>query len=213
MYNYLLFDLDGTLTDPALGITNSVMYALEKFSIPADDRTELYKFIGTPLRDSSEEFYGFSKEQSELAVQYYREYFNEHGLYENKAYNGIHDVLRQLKTKGKTLIVATSKPEFFAVKILKHFDLYNYFDFIAGATMNDTRNKKSDIIKYVLNNCDISEKSSAIMIGDREHDIIWANENGLDSLGVLYGYGSYEELTIAGATCIADKPEDILKYV
>lgn len=213
MYRYLLFDLDGTLTDPGLGITNSVMYALKKFDINAEDRTELYKFIGPPLRDSFETFYGFSTEKSELAVQYYREYYKEQGLYENEVYDGIVDLLIQLKEQSKSLIVATSKPEAFSVEILKHFKLYDYFDFVAGATMDTTRNTKSDIIKYAIESCNISEKSSAIMIGDREHDIIGAKENGLDSIGVLFGYGSLDELQKAGASYIAEKPMDILEYV
>ena len=213
MYKYLLFDLDGTLTDPGLGITNSVMYALKKFDIHVEDRTELYKFIGPPLRDSFETFYGFSSEKSELAVRYYREYYKEHGLYENEVYDGIPELLIQLKEQGKSLIVATSKPEAFSTTILKHFKLYDYFDFVAGATMDETRNKKADIIKYAMESCNISEKSSAIMIGDREHDIIGAKENGLDSIGVLFGYGSLDELQKAGATYIAEKPEDILRYV
>ena len=213
MYKYLLFDLDGTLTDPGLGITNSVMYALRKFDINVEERTSLYKFIGPPLRDSFETFYGFSSEKSELAVQYYREYFSERGLYENEAYDGIADLLTQLKERGKSLIVATSKPESFAIKILQHFKLYDYFDFVAGATMDATRNKKADIIKYALESCNISEKSSVIMIGDREHDVIGAKENGLDSIGVLFGYGSYDELKRAGATFIAKRPPDILGYI
>lgn len=213
MYKYLLFDLDGTLTNPGLGITNSVMYALKKFDIHVEDRTELYKFIGPPLRDSFETFYGFSTEKSELAVQYYREYYKEQGLYENEVYDGIPELLIQLKEQGKALIVATSKPEAFSVEILKHFKLYDYFDFVAGATMDTTRNTKADIIKYAMESCNISEKSSAIMIGDREHDIIGAKENGLDSIGVLFGYGSLDELQKTGATYIAEKPMDILEYV
>ena len=212
-YHYLLFDLDGTLTDPGLGITNSVMYSLHKFGINAEDRTSLYKFIGPPLRDSFQTYYGFSDEKSGLAVQYYREYFKEQGLYENEVYDGITDLLRQLKGQGRSLIVATSKPEVFAVKILRHFGLYDYFDFVAGATMDETRNKKADVIKYALESCSIVEKSSAVMIGDREHDVIGAKENGLDSIGVLYGYGDYDELAGAGAAFIAEKPSDILKYI
>lgn len=212
VFNYLLFDLDGTLTDPGLGITNSVMYALQKFGINVEDRTSLYKFIGPPLRDSFEAFYGFSREDSELAVQYYREYFNDKGLYENEVYDGIEDLLIQLKERDRTLLVATSKPESFAIKILQHFNLYDYFDFVAGATMDETRNKKADVIQYALESFNI-EKSSAIMIGDREHDIIGAKENNLDSIGVLYGYGSRDELKNAGATFLAEKPLDILGYV
>lgn len=212
VFNYLLFDLDGTLTDPGLGITNSVMYALQKFGINVEDRTSLYKFIGPPLRDSFEAFYGFSREDSELAVQYYREYFKDKGLYENEVYDGIEELLIQLKERDRTLIVATSKPEPFAIKILQHFNLYDYFDFVAGATMDETRNKKADVIQYALESFNI-EKSSAVMIGDREHDIIGAKENNLDSIGVLYGYGSRDELKNAGAMFFAEKPLDILEYV
>ncbi len=213
MYQYLLFDLDGTLTDPGLGITNSVMYALHKFNIDVSDRSKLYPFIGPPLKESFRSFYGFSDEQCERAVQYYREYFKKSGMYENKVYDGIHDLLTRLKTNGKTLIVATSKPEVFAFEILRHFDLYKYFDFAAGATMNDVRNQKADIIRYALGSCGITAKSSAIMIGDRKHDIIGAKENGLDSVGILYGYGTYDELKNAGATFIAAEPADIWNEV
>ena len=213
MYQFLLFDLDGTLADPGIGITNSVIYALHKFNIDISNRSELYKFIGPPLKDSFKKYYGFSNEQSDLAIQYYREYFKKQGIFENEVYDGIHDLLIELKAKGKSLIVATSKPEAFAIEILRHFDLYDYFDFVAGATMNDVRNKKADIIRYALENCHISDKSSAVMIGDREHDVLGAKENGLDSIGVLFGYGTYDELKNAGATFIADTPMDIVKYV
>lgn len=213
MYQSIFFDLDGTLTDPGLGITNSVMYALKKFNIEVEERTDLYKFIGPPLRESFSMFYGFSDEDSELAVGYYREYFKEKGLYENKVYDGITDLLMQLKERGKSLVVATSKPELFAIEILKHFKLYDYFDFIAGSTMDTTRNKKADIIKYALESCNISDKSSVIMVGDREHDIIGAKQNGLDSIGVLFGYGNRDELEKAGATFIAEKPLDVLGYI
>ncbi|MBR6984619.1 MAG: HAD family hydrolase [Ruminococcus sp.] len=213
MYQYLLFDLDGTLTDPGIGITNSVIYALHKFDLEVSDPTVLYKFIGPPLKDSFKKYYGFSDEQSDLAIRYYRESFKKRGMFENEVYDGIQDLLKQLKSDGKTLIVATSKPEAFAVEILQHFDLYDYFNFVAGATMNDVRNKKADIIRYALETCHITNKSSAIMIGDREHDIIGANENGLDSIGVLFGYGTIDELKNAGATFIADTPMDIVKFV
>ena len=213
MYKYILFDLDGTLTDPGLGITNSVIYALHKFDIEVADRTALYKFIGPPLKDSIKKYYSFSDEQSDLAIRYYREYFKKQGMFENEVYDGIQDLLKQLKADEKSLIVATSKPEAFAVEILRHFDLYNYFDFVAGATMNDVRNKKADIIRYALETCHITDKSAAIMIGDREHDIIGANENGLDSIGVLFGYGAIDELKNDRATFIAGTPMEISKYI
>lgn len=213
MYQHILFDLDGTLTDPGIGITNSVMYALKKFQIEVEDRTTLFKFIGPPLKASFEKYYGFSKEESELALQYYREYFKPKGLYENQVYKGVRELLTELKSRNKTLILATSKPEEFAIEILKHFDLYPYFDFVAGATMDSSRVKKADVILYALQSYGVSDLSSAIMIGDREHDILGAKQVGLDSIGVLYGYGDYEELKGAGATYIAENTEDILKII
>ena len=213
MYQYLFFDLDGTLTDPGLGITNSVMYALRKFDIDVTDRTRLYSFIDPPLKDSFRAYYGFSDEQCECAVRYYREYFKKSGMYENEVYDGIFELLTRLKASERSLVVATSKPEVFALEILRHFDLYRYFDFVAGATLNDVRNQKADIIKYALETLNITEKTSAIMIGDRKHDIIGAKETGLDSIGVLYGYGTYDELKNAGATYIADTPADIWNKV
>lgn len=213
MYQYILFDLDGTLTDPGLGITNSVMYALKKFDIEVEDRAKLYKFIGPPLKESFETFYGFSNEESDLAVEYYREYFKVKGLYENEVYAGIEELLTALKAKKKSLIVATSKPEEFAVEILKHFHLDHYFDFIAGATMDGSRSIKADVISYALENCKIEDLSSAIMVGDREHDILGAKQVGLQSIGVLYGYGNYEEFKAAGATYIAENTGDILNII
>ena len=212
-YEYILFDLDGTLTDPGIGITNSVMYALKKFNIEVPDRTALYKFIGPPLKGSFEEFYHFTPDQSEQAVSYYREYFRKQGMLENVVYDGIPEMLDHLKASGRKLIVATSKPEAFTLEILRHFRLYDYFDFIAGATMDDTRNKKADIIRYALESCGITNKVSAIMIGDRKHDIIGAKENGLDSIGVLFGYGDRKELTDAGATFIAASAEEVEKFL
>jgi len=213
MYKYILFDLDGTLTDPGIGITNSVMYALKKFGIEVDDRASLYKFIGPPLLESFQKFYGFSKEDSELGLKYYREYFKPKGLYENKVYEGIESLLQELKKKGKKLLVATSKPEGFAIEILKHFHLLDYFDFVAGASMDEKRVKKADVITYALESYGITDKSSVIMVGDREHDVLGAKENELKSIGVLYGYGDYEELVHAGADYVAQNPEDILQIV
>lgn len=213
MYKYILFDLDGTLTDPGIGITNSVMYALEKFGIEVSDRASLYKFIGPPLLDSFQNYYGFTKEESELALKYYREYFKPHGLYENEVYNGVEDLLKNLKAKGKTIIVATSKPEEFAVEILKHFNLYQYFNFVGGASMDEKRVKKADVIAYALEKCNVVDLSSVVMIGDREHDVYGAKQIGVDSIGVLYGYGDYEELQKAGADHIVSTPEEILSVI
>ncbi len=213
MYDYILFDLDGTLTDPAEGITNSVAYALDKFGIAVEDKRELYKFIGPPLVEAFAEYYGFSKEDSEKATAFYRETFRVKGLFENRVYDGIFLLLEALKQKGKKLVIATSKPEEFTLKILKHFNLLKYFDFVAATTFDSTRNTKDKVIEYALENINVSDKSRVVMIGDRHHDIDGAKFNGIDSVGVLYGFGDREELTSAGATYIAENVEDILNLV
>ncbi|ARS62575.1 HAD family hydrolase [Streptococcus mutans] len=209
MYQTILFDLDGTLTNPSLGITNSLAYALEKFNIEVTDKKELYRFIGPPLQDSFENFYHFSKEDSLKAVDFYRDYFRHKGLYENEVYQGIPDLLERLKAQGKKLLVATSKPEEFARQILKHFELFDYFDLVAGASMDGSRRLKGDVIAHALTTAQVSDLSATIMIGDREHDIIGAKKNGLDAIGVLYGFGNREELKKAGATYIATNVEEL----
>ena len=213
MYQYIFFDLDGTLTDPGIGITNSVMYALKKWNIEVADRSELYKFIGPPLVDSFEKYYGFSKEEAEQAVVYYREYFREKGLYENTIYDGSEKLLSDLKASGKKVVLATSKPQELAEIILKHFQIDRYFDVVAGATMDGTRSKKTDVILYALAACGVEDKSQVVMVGDREHDIIGAKNAGLDSIGVLCGYGDREELETAGATHVVEKIEDVWEFV
>ena len=210
MYDIILFDLDGTLTDPGIGITNSVAHALAHWGIEVTDRTELYKFIGPPLSDSFMRYYGFSEEDAMHAITVYREYFSVKGLYENEVYPGIHELLQTLKAQGKTVVLATSKPEGFAVEILRHFGLYDYFDIIAGASMDESRNKKADVIAYAISQMKNPDLSRMIMIGDREHDILGAKQIGIDSIGVLYGYGDRAEHEKAGATYIAERVEDIL---
>ena len=212
MYNTVLFDLDGTLTDPGKGITNSVAYSLKKFGIETEDRNELYKFIGPPLYESFMKYYGFSKEKAETAVSYFREYFRDTGIFENEVYDGIENLLNALSSSGRKIILATSKPEEFAKRILVHFGLDKYFDFIAGATMDSSRVRKGDVIAYALSESGCSA-DNAVMIGDKMHDIQGAKENGLASIGVLFGYGSKEELENAGADFIAETVEDIMKFI
>ena len=213
MYEYLLFDLDGTLTDPAEGITNSVAYALKKFGIEVEDKKTLYKFIGPPLVDAFSEYYGFSKEDSEKATAYYRETFRVKGLFENKVYDGVYEMLETLKAKGKKLVIATSKPEEFTMRILEHFDLLKYFDFVAAATFDASRNSKDKVITYALEQLKIEDLSKVVMIGDRHHDIDGANVNGIDSIGVLWGFGSREELTLAGTTYVAKNISQLIEIV
>ena len=203
-YKYILFDLDGTITDSALGITNSVKYALNKLNAPIPPYETLCKFIGPPLLDGFRDFCGFDAEKAQEAVKLYREYYETTGLYENAVYDGIPEFLRALKEKGKTVILATSKPEKFARLILEHFNLIQYFDYAAGATIDETRNKKDAVIAYALKECNITDKSLAVMVGDRHHDIFGAKQNGISCVGVLYGFGNREELESAGADYIAE---------
>ncbi len=204
MYNYLLFDLDGTLTDSGAGIINSVLYALKKFDIEVEDRTQLYAFIGPPLAESFQKFYHFSQEQAFQAVGYYREYFSEKGIFENMVITGIDTLLDKLSYSGKKLVVATSKPEAYTIKILEHFNLISYFQFVAGATMDETRNTKTEVIAYALEHINALSKSEVVMIGDRKHDIEGAKNNNIDSIGVLFGYGDRKELEQAGANYIVE---------
>ncbi len=211
--SYILFDLDGTLTDPGEGITNSVAYALEKFGIAVEDRTTLYKFIGPPLIDSFIKYYGFSKEQAITAVDYYREYYRAKGIFENLLYSGIPQLLERLCSSGKRVILATSKPEGFAKQILEHFGISRYFYYVAGATMSETRTKKAEVIAYALEQCDITDRENAVMVGDREMDITGAHSTGLEAIGVLYGYGDNKELTAAGADRKAQNVEELEKIL
>ncbi|BCG60161.1 HAD family hydrolase [Paenibacillus sp. URB8-2] len=201
-FSHILFDLDGTLTDPKLGITKSVQYALAKFGIFEDDLDRLEPFIGPPLAHSFQEFYGFSEADAWQAVQYYREYFADRGIFENELYPGIPELLSMLTQRQAVLIVATSKPLVFAEKILKHFKLEHFFHAVVGSGLDGTLSDKSEIIKHILEQEDL-EAAGAVMIGDRKHDIIGAHNNGISSIGVLYGYGSEAEMEAIGPTdCI-----------
>ena len=213
MYSTIFFDLDGTLTDPGVGITNSVAYALKKWDIEVSERSLLYPFIGPPLSDSFQRYFGFSKEDSMKAIEYYREYFRDRGIFENEVYPGVHEMLTALRSEGKKIVLATSKPEGFAKTILEHFDLAKYFDFVAGASMDESRSKKGQVIAYALESLRITDKSTVVMVGDREHDVMGAKENSLDCIGVLFGYGSREELETAGATYVAEQVGDILRFI
>lgn len=211
--DYILFDLDGTLTDPALGITNSVMYALRKLGAPVEERSFYYRFIGPPLLDSFARYCGFSPEKSREALRLYREYFSDKGIYENTVYEGIPALLRDLQSAGYKPVVATSKPELFAKQIFDHFDMTKYFSFIGGADMEETRATKDAVIRYVLGNIGNPAPDKCLMIGDREYDVRGARACNMDAVGVLYGYGSREELTAAGAWRIAESVADLRRIL
>jgi len=208
-YDVVLFDLDGTLTDPGLGITSSVAHALRRSGITPPPLHELYPFIGPPLIDAFMERYQMTQEEAIAAVGYFREYFQRRGIFENKVYEGIGAMLGRLKAAGITVVLATSKPEEFALRILEHFGLTGYFDCVTGATMDETLSRKGDIIALALTRCTPADHGRTVMVGDRKHDIQGAKENGLASIGVLYGYGSRAELEQAGADQIAATVEDL----
>ena len=212
-YGAALFDLDGTVIDSGLGITNSVMYALRRCGRPVPERSELYSFVGPPLYDSFERYCGFSKEDAREAVRLYREYYREKGIFEFDVYDGIPELLRTLHGSGLTLILATSKPEKFAEKIMAHIGVAEYFDVIAGSCFDGTRIDKHEVIEYALGRCGIADRAAAVMAGDRDSDIFGARRSGMDSIGVLYGYGSREELEAARPEYLAEKPCDIGKII
>ena len=208
-YEVVLFDLDGTLTDSKVGITKSVQYALSKFDIREDNLDNLEPFIGPPLSESFQTYYGFEPSQVQDAVDFYREYFSTSGMYENVVYPGIPDLLVDLKSKRKELIVATSKPTVFANQILNTFNLDQYFTAVVGSHLDGTRTSKTEIIAHALSTLGKSKENGAVMVGDREHDIIGAQGNAIDSIGVTYGYGSLLELQRANPTHLAHAVEDI----
>ena len=213
MYDIVLFDLDGTLIDSGLGITNSVAYSLEKYGIVVSDKTELYKFIGPPLHESLQRYYDFSEEKAKEAVEVYREYYRKKGIFENQVYEGIEDLLKRLNAAERTLLVATSKPEVFARQILQHLGLADYFSGIFGANLDGSRTKKDEVISYALAAQNVTDFSRAVMVGDREYDIFGAKKVGIDGIGVLFGYGGYEELHSAGADAIAKDTEEVFSFI
>ncbi len=206
MMEYILFDLDGTLTDPKVGITSSVQYALKHFGIEEPDLDKLEPFIGPPLRDSFIQFYGFTEEQAEEAVAKYRERFQNIGIFENKMYPGIPGLLKNLKAAGRKIAIASSKPTVFVERILKHFKIDRYFDVVVGSELDGRRDTKEEVVKEALDQLFAGEpmdRTKVVMIGDRKFDIQGAKAWFIKSIGVSYGYGSEKELKEAGAEHVA----------
>lgn len=213
MYDIILFDLDGTLSDSGPGIMHSVRYALAKYGISGESDAALRRFVGPPLIESFMKFYGFSHEQAVQALAYYREDYLAGAIYMNTPYEGMEETLKALKAAGKTLAAATGKPTPMAEDVLRHFGWEGYFSFIAGATMDESRSKKHDIIDYALEALGITDKTHVLMVGDRDNDVLGAKRAGVGCCGVLWGYGSREELEGAGAKYIIEKPEELLGIV
>ena len=213
MKQYLLFDLDGTLTDPMVGITSSVQYALEKFGIHVKYLKDLIPFIGPPLDDSFQEFYGLSKEDAGKAVEYYRERYSTTGIFENRPYPGVEKMLQELRRKKYLLAVASSKPEYYVKQILDYFNLTEYFDEIVGSEMNGARTNKTEVIEETLKRLGLDHhREQVIMVGDKEHDVLGARKAGLDCVAVSYGYGTEEELAASQPLQIVASAEEILDF-
>jgi phosphoglycolate phosphatase len=204
-YKYLLFDLDGTLTDSQEGILNCFRHTSNVMGVPMPENTGV--LFGPPLGESFEKYFGMNKEQAAEAVRVYRERYGREGLFENRVYDGVPDMLRRLRDAGFQLAVATCKAEIFAVRILEKFELAQYFTFIGGAGTDGSRTSKTEVIEYVLENIGSPDKNSVLMIGDRDNDVTGAQGAGIKCMGVLWGYGSGKELSETGADFIAETPQ------
>ena len=214
MYQYLLFDLDGTLTNPKEGITKSVQYALRHFGIDIADPDTLTPYIGPPLIPSFVAFHGLTQEQAQEALQVYRQRFASVGLFENEVFEGVPEMLHALKQKGRFLAVASSKPEAYVIRILEHFDLLQYFDEVVSANMDEKRSAKKDVIEETLRRMGKAPGDpSILMIGDRMHDVEGARLCGLDSLGVYTGFAPEGELESAGATYVFHSINDMAEFL
>ena len=219
-YDHILFDLDGTLVDSGEGITDCVAYAMRHFGLTPGPREELNRFIGPPLIDSFMRFCGMSYEQAREAAKVYRSRYRIKGVHENVLYPGVGELLRDLNGLGAHCVLATSKPEVFAETVLEEMGISEFFEFKAGAQLEDPtgraaklRSEKDEVIAYALESLAVTDRRRVLMVGDRKHDVIGAKKNGIDSVGVLYGYGSREELEEAGASFIAETPSGVLDII
>lgn len=212
-YEYLLFDLDGTITDSFESVANCFSYALKHFGVEVKNISELRPALGPPLKDSFMKLYGFDEEKAKRAVEKYRERYKIYNTIENKLYTGIESVLSRLNDAGYKLILATSKPEEYAVKILKYFNLDKYFYDICGASFNESRSEKEDVLKYLIEKNEIINRDLAVMIGDRKYDLEAAQKLCIDAIGVLYGYGDEEELSSYNNVFLAPTPEMLYNYL
>lgn len=212
-YRLIAFDLDGTLTDPASGLVKSFAYALDRMHVNYGDRKNLLQFIGPPLHDEWKRVYGFSEEEADRALAYFHEYFSVKGWCDNRVYDGIPEMLGALRSAGKKMILATSKPENFAKMILDLFSLTPYFDGIYGAAGEKVRDKKWEVLAYGLSYFPDVPKTQCILVGDRKYDAEGAAVCGIDSLGVLYGHGTAEELAAAPFTAVVDTVAGIVDFL
>ena len=201
---FIFLDLDGTLSDPSEGITEGVIHALKRFGIHEEDRKKLFPFIGPPLYASFMEHYGFSKDDAYRAVTFFQEYYSAQGWQENVPYSGIKELLQLWSSEGRKLVLATSKPEIFAIRILERFGMTKDFLLIAGGDIEETRVHKDEVIGYAKEQLALTDDIPAIMIGDTKYDVLGAAKHGIPTIGVTYGFGSRSMLEDAGAAWIVE---------
>lgn len=212
-YPFVFFDLDGTLTDPAQGICGSVRYALEKGGYPTAPMEAYYPWIGPPLQLSFQKHLDCDEAEAKRLVALYRERFSTVGLFENTVYPGIPPLLRRLKERGCRMAVATGKPTVFSRRILEHFDLLQYFDEVSGISLTEAPLTKQDVIERAMEQLSVTRREDCAMVGDRDQDVIGALACGIEPIGVLYGYGSREELACAGAEHLAETVEALEAFL
>ena len=211
-YNTILFDLDGTIIKSDPGVLNSITHAMEKLSLPMPDVPGRL-FIGPPLSFSFDTYCHVPAERIDDALKFYREYYSSTGIFECSVYDGVKELLQKLRDARKTLLVASSKPEAYVKRILESFDILKYFSFVGGADFEGLRSEKEEVLTYTLESAGITDTSDCLMVGDRKYDIVGAKFFGMDSAGVLYGYGTAEELKESGATYIFDAPDGLLELL
>ena len=211
-YKYIFFDLDGTLTDPGLGITNAIMYARKKRGLDPGRNEDYYRFIGPPMPQSFVEYWGVSMDEAKAILADYREYYVPKGIFENRVYPGIPQALESLKAAGCKLYVATSKPTFMSEQIVERFGLAPYFETVSGSDPDRPDSTKADVICAARDAFGI-DMGRAVMVGDRSFDVIGARECSIPCVGVAFGYGSREELTDAGAVYVADTAEELAAWL
>jgi len=210
-YEFILFDLDGTLTDAGPGILNCIEHALSDQGIEYPERAAMRSFLGPPLAVTFREHFNMSDSQIAQAIDKYRERYHDVGMFENSVYDGVPELLQSLQASGIRMVTATSKPEYSATRILQHFELDQYFEFIGASSLDGSRDSKASVIKHTLATTGAHPtKDSMIMVGDRHHDVDGAREHGINTIGVLWGYGDHDELTGAGATEIVRTPQELL---
>ncbi len=212
-YKYLFWDLDGTIVNTFEGITRSFAYALDSFGIHVDDMNDLRPVIGPPLVDSFMTLYGFSEDDAILAVEKYRERYNNTYVEESKLYDGIKETIQNLASDGFKIVLATAKPQHFADGLLTHYGLAESFSYIAGASLDKSRNSKTKVLAHIIDTLAIGNISEVVMIGDREFDLKGAAAFGIDAIGVLYGFGSHEELSSSPHIYLAKDAKDLYNYI